>query len=258
MNLIGPVNPVGLDCIAEAILNEKEELPKPEKEEETTQVVIHQPVSAIQNLDRYILLEGRDHGDYSYPDLLISMDKSHARMSWYETHAALARNGSYMLTIRQFADLLALLKSGKAFDGSGKLLGKSVSENIFDEIVARSNVSQSEWLDAKFSRKGLAQKLYITYHKIRASGILDEVTEPLDKCLSWSKKPGIDINFWLDSSTLQGMPGNHAPDGDVYYLCPRNGKVASFTAYADKVIFSCREDPHLLRYELGTHSVRLK
>ena len=262
INSIGPVNPDGLDDIAEALLNEKEEKPKPEEKEEIKQVV-HQPINAIQNLDRYILLEGRDNGDSCiYPDLLVSMDKSYPRMSWYETHAALSREGSYMLTIRQFVDFLNVLKSGKAFDGKGNLLGKIESETLFDEIVARANSGgRSEWLDAKFSRKGLAQRLYITAHNIQSSGISDETTEPLDNCLRWSRKhgkSGLAINFWLDSPTLQGMPRNNAPDGDIYYLRPKNGKVARFSADMDRVIFNCREDPHLLYPGPGVRPVKLK
>ncbi len=255
--LIGSINPEGLDDIAEALMKEKEKKPE-KKEEKNSSPAIDAPIHAQQNLDRYIILEGRDYGNYAYPDLLVSMDKNYTNITWYEIPHALARDNSHMLTIRQFVDFLALLKSEKAFDGNGHLLNKATLESLYDSIAVRGNTNRLEWLDAKFSRQGLMKRLYMTYHNVRSSGKSDEVTEPVESCLFWSRNPGMSIDFWLNSSTLQGMPTNKVPDGDLCYLRPKSGKVASFSAWHNKVIFNCGTDPHIAEYHTAVRAVKLK
>ena len=63
---------------AEALIKKNE--PKPEvqeeeKEEEKTQRII--TPSEITNPQNYLILEGRTHEKYSYPDMLVAKERSH-------------------------------------------------------------------------------------------------------------------------------------------------------------------------------------
>src|SRR3989338_2319580 len=69
------------------------------------------------NLSEYLILDGRTYGTYSYPDLLVEKERSKLEKNWNQTQTELHNEGSYMSTIRQFVDLLSMLKSGKVYDG---------------------------------------------------------------------------------------------------------------------------------------------
>jgi len=62
----------------------------------------------ILNPEKYIILEGRTHGNYTYSDLLVSMEKSHLGETWNNCYEALQQEGQFMLTIRQFVDFIAI------------------------------------------------------------------------------------------------------------------------------------------------------
>ncbi len=62
------------------------------------------------------------------------MKTTHQGKNWKDSHSALNQEGAFMPTIRQFVDFLNLLRSGKAYDGRGKLVDKSKLDGILDEI----------------------------------------------------------------------------------------------------------------------------
>jgi len=99
----------------------------------------------------YIFLEGKSHGSYSYRDLLISCEKSHFGLNWFNAHHALHRENSFMLNIRQYVDFLSLLKIGRGFDGNGQRIDESILLKMAYDILEIKDPWQGEWLDAEFS-----------------------------------------------------------------------------------------------------------
>src|SRR3990167_8644695 len=95
------------------------------------------PIFSIENTRRYIILEGKLHETYSYPDLLVSMGKS---------HQALYEEDSFMLNLRQYVDFLKLLKNGKAFDENGNLIEPKILELILDDIFEKRDPLRGEWI----------------------------------------------------------------------------------------------------------------
>jgi len=55
-----------------------------------------------------IILPGKEYSNYTYPDLLVSMEKSHLGETWNNCYEALQQEGQFMLTIRQFVDFIAI------------------------------------------------------------------------------------------------------------------------------------------------------
>ena len=60
--------------------------------------------STLTDAEKYLILPAAQHGSYSYPDLLVSTERTHLNKNWDNAHKALRDDNSYMLTIKQFAD----------------------------------------------------------------------------------------------------------------------------------------------------------
>jgi len=204
----------------------------------------------IANLESYLLLEGRKHGIYQYPNTLVPMERSHLNENWNQATASLHQQREYMLTIRQFADLLHLLKTGHAYDGAGKHLGKKKQETILEEITAERSPWRSEWLDHFYLKKGSA--LYVKYHILQGDGSPKQVEEPLEDCLMEDKQ--IDIFDWLAGANSQGLPPKNVRSGKLNYWYPRADHVAGFRADAAGVSLVCNRDPQLSNAGLGVRA----
>ncbi|HIH18259.1 MAG TPA: hypothetical protein HA282_01670 [Nanoarchaeota archaeon] len=200
-----------------------------------------QEIQEKQSLGNYLILEGRAHGSYEYPDTLIAKKRSMQSKKWQEAQDALKAEGKFMPTIRQYADFLNLLKSGNAYDGKGHAIAKSELDSILDEILELRNPYRAEHLDASFSKQG--EQFYITYHKFNSAGSLEQVQEPLQECLMQDKTPGIDLEDWFKKANEQGLPSPKTKKGSLYYWCPREGRVAGFDAYSGRAILNCDRDP---------------
>lgn len=206
--------------------------------------------SNFANAKDYIILEARQHGSYSYPDTLVPMEKSHFGKDWNKTHEDLTKEGAYMLTIRQFADFLNLLKSGKAFDGTGKLVRKEKLESVFNEIVEVRDPWRSEWLDAKFEGGS------IIYHTLNGNN-LEEINEPLANYIKTDKIPGISLDDWLKRANYQGLPVPKTNKGRLCYWAPADGSVAGFYADSGRVDLDCGRNPVFAGASLGVRSARV-
>ncbi|MDP1695976.1 MAG: hypothetical protein Q8L29_03620 [archaeon] len=234
--------------------------PEPEKPAPVIKPRTSVPATDPQN---YIILPGATHGKYNYPDTLVSMERRHFNKDWISAHAALYSDDEYMLTIRQFADFLALLKTGKAFDGAGSQVDPQRIEGILDEILTVRNPWRSEWLDAKFENKGgilgLGSKLHINYdHRFLSgvnSGLSHQYSEEVD-CLMTDKQ--IDISDWLNNANEHGLPTKNTSGGQIYYYYPRNGRVAWFLAYSGWAYLDCDRDPTYSDTSLGVRPAREK
>ena len=228
------------------LVRTKNQKPKPVEQE--TPIT---PATNIANPESYLILQGRTHGSYSYPDLIVSMEKYHHNKNWDDAHKALHAGDAYMLTIRQFVDFINLLKTGKAFNGKGKQADKATLDKILDEILAVKSPWRAEWLDAKFSDLG------ITYHVLDNKNI-KPVTEPLEDCLMEDKTPGIDLDSWLNNATSQGLPAKKTKTGSIYYWYPIKDQVAGFWSDSNWAYLVCDWYPDFSNSVLGVRVAREK
>jgi len=202
--------------------------------------------------DKYMLLPEKHHGSYSYPDLLVETEITHLGSNWDQTHEALKQDNAYMLTIRQFADLLTILKSGRVYNGAGNLIDTSKVNAMLEDIITVRPPYRAEWLDAKFSKK--KKKWYITYHYLAGNSIEEE----LEDCLRKNRTPGINLDSWLASATRQGLPSPSTPSGSLYYLVPQDGTVARFYAGSGGASLGCDWGPRGSDSGLGVRRARKK
>ncbi len=238
---LAPVNPLGLDDIAQSLL------------EETPSSRIITP-SNIPNPENYILLEGRRHNTYQYPNMLVSMERSHLNEIWNQATASLHNQREYMLTLRQFADLLHLLKTGNAYDGANKSLGKKKQENLLEEITAKRAPWRAEWLDHFYLKKG--SDLYVKYHEMQPDGSCIRTEAPLEDCLMEDKQ--IDIFDWLARANSQGLPPKNVRSGALHYRYPRENAVAWFWAVADGADLNCDGGPRFSSAGLGVRAAKIR
>src|SRR3989339_952523 len=203
----------------------------------------------IADPEKYLILDGRTYGGYSCPDMLVSMEKSYHGKDWNQAQDALHQNGETMLTIRQFADFLNLLKSGKAYDGRGKAVDGKRLTSILNEIVKVRDPWRSEWLDAQFGEGT------ISYHIIE-NQMLKKIEEPLADYLSSDKQ--ISMADWLKNANQHGLPRANAKAGNLYYFAPVKGRVARFYANSVGAYLGCGWDPSYSNSDLGVRAARKK
>ena len=119
--------------------------------------------------ENYVLLD-REHqnGNYSRVDLLVPFEKTHLGERWNDCNTPIlfASEQGYMPSARQHADFLKLIKSGKAFDGSGNKISSIRLKALYEEITAVRESWRAEWLDAKFGNGT------ITYHLIDRKSVV--------------------------------------------------------------------------------------
>ena len=226
-------------------------------------IVVPTPAN-INDPQNYIILPGKTHGNYSYPDLLVAMERTHRGKNWEDSHRALSQENSFMLNIRQFADFLNLIRSKKAYDGNGILIDERKIDSILDLILTVRDPWRSEWLDAKFESKGglmgVGKKMHIQYgYGINSNGQLCFTSEfPLDDYLSSNKTPGIDTNDWLSNANKFGLPKSDVKDGNLYYWRPTDGSVAWFGANSVGAVLSCGRYASDAGSSLGVRAARPK
>ncbi len=171
----------------------------------------------------YVLLEGRTHGTYSYPDTLVAME-NWGGWDWFMTHEKLTEQGMHMLTIRQFVDFLNLIKSGNAFDGKRQRVSNSKLEALYGEITNSKitvkydeygivrHAGNTEWLDASFT---VVDKLFDRFFGKMAMNyghlmIDDKLTPQYNKEMLTGHlnrdTPFFSLDDWLARATYQGLP----------------------------------------------------
>ncbi|MDO8564194.1 MAG: hypothetical protein Q7R87_04245 [Nanoarchaeota archaeon] len=257
-----PVSPQGLDEIAESLLQKT-----PASPPSNAGVSPPSPARNVNNPGDYIILEGKVHDAYTYPDLLVAMNTRHQGTNWRDAHVALDKEGAFMLGIRQFVDFLTLLKSGNAYDGLGKKLSTARLKTIYEDIVAVRDPWRSEWLDADFKVLGkkfgtFGGKVAMHYeHKI-VNGTLtpSRANEVLVGYCAKDKTPGISLDDWLARATYQGLPPADVKDGALYYWQPGkdDNSVAGFCADSGRAGLNCVRDPSLTVATLGVRAARKK
>ena len=229
-----------------------------EKKEEKEETKPNIEPANIPNRKQYIILPGKTHGTYSYPDLLVSAEKRYHGKNWNQAHEELHKENSFMLTIRQFADFLNLLKSGNAFLGNGNKADSKLLEDVLDEIITARNPWRSEWLDADF--KIINEKLHINYgHEMKNKILVPGYSEETIGCLMQDKTPGIDFANWLKNADYHGLPKTSIKDGSLYYWHPRqdNNSVAGFNSFSGRAYLDCYGDSQFSGSALGVRPAKI-
>ncbi len=213
-------------------INTKSENPKQEIVEKTTSI-------KGVNLSDYILLPSHD--------IYVAKERTLQGKDWYEAHEELHKQDARMLTLKEFADFLLLLKSGNAEDGLGSKISKSELDNLYLNITEVRNPYRAEWLDANF--KVINGDLHINYnHRIVNKKLIPKNSEPLETCVMKNCK--VD----LSSFNKQGLPTKKGTDFN--YWCPVNGNVARFVAGAGWAYLYCGGYPDSSDGDLGVRLAR--
>lgn len=220
------------------------------------------PAQNVLDLKKYIFLEGRSHGNYTYQDTLVATERTQGGSNWQGAHDALKQEDARMLTIRQFVDFLGLLRSLRAYDGTGALIHPDEINRVYNEIVEKRESWRSEWLDAKFSKVSVGKtlgiipknELHITYHSYDKNGVASEVTEPLGNILMNDRKISSTSLIEHGESDYHGLPLNAIKEGSLNYWHPRDGAVARFVAVSGRAYLDCDRLPSYRNTSFGVRA----
>lgn len=223
----------------------------------------------------YVILEGRSHGNYEYPDLLVAKHRLRSD-EWTDEVAyilglglmdtALEKCGHpyigningeeslklalllnhFVLNLRQGIDFKLLLNSKKVFSDTGKKLSSLEIEAINDEIFGLRNPWRAEHLDAR-SNNG---QIFYDHYLNKYFELVPERSEDLKECV---RKDGI---IDLSSCNEQGLPTKEGKDLD--YLHPRNNAVARFSAGSGGAGLNFRLSPQDAHSGVGLRLARKK
>ncbi len=256
--------------------------------------LMKQPIPGnIKDSANYILLESKQHGSYSYPNLLVSMHRlgltpeveqaahkldlkvsntaqeqdGHQYIGniQHEQAINLIKESGYMpLNLRLFVDFLKEIRYGlddkkKVYDGRGNIVPNDRLLITWNEITEVRDPWRSEWLNNEFESNGIISKQFYTiYHKINPNGTLELVKEPLEDCLMKDKAPGIDLEDWLERANNQGLPPKDVKSGSLHYRSPRNGAIARFFTDFCWASPFCDGSPSYSYPALGVRGAKIK
>ena len=250
-------------------------------------------ITNISNLEDYIFLQGKTHGTYSYPDLLVSKYRlgmspeveqaasefgyslansgreRHKRdfignINWEQALKLNLGLGGGTLNPRQFEDFLLLLKSGDALDGTGRKIGRNELDEILDEITTVRSPYRAEWLDADFKYLDrLAVGVTIPDDKAGKLWLYSDHRLDSNRTLDANYKKELESCLMTKGSKInlstmndQGMPTQEG--NDFQYWCPDkdNKSVAWFVAYSGRAVLNCYWYPTNTNSSLGVRHVR--
>ena len=205
-----------------------------------------------RSLDSYVILPGSSRRGQEYPDLLVSQNKDYFGKNWYQTHEALVKEGSFMLTPRQFFDFVLALDSGKRiYNGNGRLVDSSVKTIILDKIMAKRDSWRVEWLDAYFVEKEGRLYMQSSHTRLADGRLVPMTSEPLEKCLM--------TNCYTDLRNInrQGLPIKESKKHEIYFWYPANGRVSGFGAFSGRAGLYCDWVVQFSSAGLGVRSAKI-
>jgi len=237
-----PVNPEGLDKIAQELLNET-----------PVNDLVQAGANQLKNPRDYMILETVDSKDNKI-GLYVAKNKDFFNKKWYEAHEALAKESYQMLTIRQGIDLIKLLKSKKVYDGLKAKLKDAEIAQLLNEIIEVRPPWRAEWLDGRFIEKN--NEWYLLqehkYDNSKSGKLEDRITA----------KNSIKVNpiiknfkFNLNDTDKYGLPTKEGTELNYWY--PTNGSVARFGAGSDGASLDCDWDPSDSDSGLGVRRAKL-
>lgn len=182
-------------------------------------------------------------------NLYMAEERSFLGENWHKTHEELHKQNLRMPTIPEFIEFLKYLRDNSQNEKYKK---------IFNEITEVRDPWRGEHLDADFKLK--KKQLYINYaHRTINGKLTPQNSEKLEDYLSTDKE--IDLNFWLDNATPQGLPPLNCKAVNLYYQAPaplkdNNFVAAGFNANSDRTLFNCNRNPSVRFGAFGVRAVR--
>ena len=171
-------------------------------------------------------------------NLYVAKEKTHLGSNWYDAHKLLHQENARMLTLREFADFLLLLRSGD-----------EELRRIYNEIAEVRDPWRAEWLDADF--KVINEILHINYnHRTVNAELKPQNSEPLENCLMK------DCLVDLGSFNRQGLPAREGSDFNYWFPISDNNSVAGFIACSVWAILYCVGYPRSSYSALGVRLAR--
>jgi len=231
----------------------------------------------INDLSNYVLLEGKDRPDILIADHRLTLSEALPRLDDKELIKILLKrsNGEqldpegflgylrhdeagqvfsyndemFVPDTDQFAGLLRVLMSRKAFDGNSRnKISRLRAKGILDEIKEQRDPWRGEHLADSFKEKKGQMYAFNSRNKLEVP--LDEDTLMEDRMIS--------LEDWVKNPTKQGLPRNNVKSGNLSYEYPRDNTVAWFVADSDGAYLSCYEEPSYSNSSLGVRVARIK
>lgn len=163
-------------------------------------------------------------------DLEVARKTTLQGKNWYESHEELAKQGSRMLTIPEFVEVLKYTRDNE--------------QEVYNDITQVRSPWRSEWIDAYFEER--KDGMYVlTRNKANA-----------EKLESHSDDKRISLDSWIENPTKQGLPSEDIKDGNLSYWSPVNGAVAWFIANVDRAFYCDNRYPSYRNPNLGVRDVR--
>src|SRR3989344_3944352 len=191
-----------------------------------------------------------------HPVFGVSLDRYFCGENWDCAKSLVAKSGGFVLPLVYGVEFYRLLRSDSdLFCADGSRMSSHHRKLVVDDIFGVVPPYRGEWFDNVFSKDG--GDMVVRYGKFGSDGILSEVTEPLDDCLSKNKTPGIDLDYWLKNPTRQGLPAKNTTDGSFYYWYPRDGDVGRFGADSGRAWLGCNGSSQVSDSGLGVRVAKI-
>lgn len=174
--------------------------------------------------------------------LYVSKQKELHNKDWNQIKAELHGRNDRMQTIYEFTEFIKHLRTKNTDE----------ARDVLDEIYKVEGDWRSEWLDARFEKRGKLWKMH--YHVFGDSGI-EERTQDLTGVLMKDKTPGIDLDSWLEDN-YYGLPKSSIKNEKLRYWHPRDRSVAGFDAGSGGAFLVCDGGPDGRDASLGVRAVR--
>ena len=186
--------------------------------------------------------------------LYISEKRYHTGLKFEEAQSLVHCEGRRMPTIPEFIEFLKYLRSPE-----GKANVKNVDKSL-NEIEKNYNTWRGEWLDATFfTRKKenmpLEYDTYVNYYAFDILGNISLRQEKLENFLKKYEGSQIDLDYWLENHTKQGLPKPDCKSGDLSYFLPSGPYTLFTTTHTNESILYCNVRAEMTDPRIGVRYV---
>ncbi len=252
--------------------------------------------SMLGNPAEWILLPGKQHATYEYPDLLLGMhrlgcdvqvEQAAQKLGFKVQNTATEQNGreyignitweqglklnlllgNFTMTPRQFVDFHLLLKEGvqgkrEVYNGADEQIDIKTLQNVHDEIFGLRAPERAEWLDASFEE---VMGLFLNYQHIIDDGdgtLKPQRSDPIETQGTLDYEGYVNLRY----TNYLGLPietKRHRNSEEIYYLPSRRDSAIVLLVLLDrsvdsyKVWLRCDWCPSIVDEALGVRPVRL-
>lgn len=236
-----PINPEGLDAVAESLLDSGV---KKTKTEELVNVQ-----ARLDNPKDYIRIPNTR--------ILIAKQETHKGKNWEETHYLLSEQGLFMPSPAIFLPYFLKIKEAAEgrvtlYDGSNNPIRRPEADDLYKYMTSAHRSGCWTWLDAKFTQQ--RGKWYVeSNHKVDSQGRSKKLVgtrQPLEDCLKEDAYTDLRFNS-QGLAVSKSSNQNYALGSNIYFYQPIDGTVAGFGAGSDGVRLDCLRDPAVSSPGLG-------